>query len=138
VRRRRVRSFEVVAPSAADQAPDLCCSMLTVPAEARGISHLSLSACPYLLFAGLQYEEGLDNPSDRSCVGHSVALIYQDEMSTDHDGEALIEDRVVASRGTDCWDDWSVETPKEAASVVCQRLIGWATCSAKRTGPVSR
>lgn len=46
-------------------------------------------------------------------------------MLTDDDGEPLFEDMVMASCGTGCWGDWSIEIPYEVDREQFGALIVW-------------
>jgi germination protein M len=46
-------------------------------------------------------------------------------MLTDDDGEPLFEDMVLASCGTGCWGDWSIEIPYEVDREQFGALIVW-------------
>lgn len=46
-------------------------------------------------------------------------------MLTDDDGEPLFEDMVMASCGTGCWGDWSIEIPYEVDRDQFGALIVW-------------
>ena len=68
--------------------------------------------------------EPVTNPIQLSGLSNAFEAVSQ-VMLTDDDGETLFEDKVMASCGTGCWGEWSIEIPYEVDRDQFGALIVW-------------
>ena len=68
--------------------------------------------------------EPVTNPIQVSGLSNVFEAVSQ-VMLTDDDGETLFEDTVMASCGTGCWGEWSIEIPFEVDRDQVGALIVW-------------